>query len=126
MVQLSDYLSYLHNTSKIIHNDIKDDNVVIVCSSTTFFHPFLLILERYTFLMMQRRKSFLTRRKIHSRYHREYFHIAPEVIEGTCAQSILSDVYSFGVVIASIYSHTKHYPLKKLAKDCLKPVSSSA
>ena len=116
-MQLSDYLSYLHNTSKIIHNDIKGDNVA---------HPFLLIFERHAFVMMERRKSFLTRRKIHCRCHKEYFHIAPEVIEGTCAQSILSDVYSFGVVIASIYCHIKHHPLKELAKDCLKPVSSSA
>ena len=35
------------------------------------------------------------------RYHKELFHIAPEVSKGTCAQSILSDVYSFGVVITT-------------------------
>ena len=64
LTQLSDCLSYLHNTSKIIHSDFKGDNVVIVCSSTTFFHPFLLILERLAFLMTQKRKSFPTRRKI--------------------------------------------------------------
>ena len=42
MVQLSDYLSYLHNTGKIIHNDIKGDNVVIVCHSRTLFLPIFI------------------------------------------------------------------------------------
>ena len=56
MVQLSDYLSYLHNTSKIIHNDIKDDNVVIVCSSTTFFSPILINFGKVYFLNDAKKK----------------------------------------------------------------------
>lgn len=122
VTQLSDCLSYLHNTSKIIHNDIKGDNVVIVCSSTTFFSPILIDFGKACFLNDAKKKILSDEEK--DRYHKEHFHIAPEVIEGTCAQSILSDVYSFGVVIASIYSHTKYRPLKELAKHCLKPVSN--
>ena len=122
VTQLSDCLSYLHNTSRIIHNDIKGDNVVIVCSSTTFFSPILIDFGKACFLSDAKKKILSDEEK--DRYYKEHFHIAPEVIEGTCAQSILSDVYSFGVVIASIYSHTKYCPLKELAKHCLKPVSS--
>ena len=58
------------------------------------------------------------------RYYKEHFHIAPEIIEGTYAQSFLSDMYSFGVVIASLYRFTIYRPLKELARKCLKPVAS--
>jgi len=115
-------LSYLHDTSKIIHNDIKGDNVVIVCSSTTFLSRILIDFGKACFLNDGRKKILSDEEK--GRYYKEHFHIAPEVIEGTCAQSVLSDVYSFGVVIASIYRHTKYRPLKELAKHCLKPVLS--
>lgn len=116
MAQLTDYLSYFHNTSKIIHNDIKGDNVVIVCSSTTFFSPILVDFGKACFLNDTKKKIVPDKEK--DRYHKEHFHIAPEVIEGTCAQSILSDVYSFGVVISSIYIHTKYH--QGLFKTCFK------
>lgn len=57
-------------------------------------------------------------------YYKEHYHIAPEVIEGLCPQSIKSDVYSFGVVIASLYKRSRYIPLKELAKHCLKPFSA--
>lgn len=59
-----------------------------------------------------------------AKYYREHYYIAPEFIEGSHAQSVMSDMYSFGVMIASIYKYTKCRPLKELAKNCLKPVSS--
>ena len=122
VTQLSDCLSYLHSTNKVIHNDIKSDNVVLVCSSNNFFSPILIDFGKACFLNNAKKKILSDEEK--ARHYKEHFHIAPEVVEGTCAQSIFSDVYSFGVVIASIYSHTKHRPLKELGKHCLKPVSS--
>ena len=48
-----------------------------------------------------------------AKYHREHYHIAPEVIEGTHSQSIKSDMYSVWVVTASVYKHSKYLPLIK-------------
>ena len=56
-----------------------------------------------------------------SRYYKEHYHIAPEVIKGQFSQSIKSDVYSAGVVIASLFKFSKYRPLKELARHCLKP-----
>ena len=99
MTQLSDCLRYLHNTTKIIHNDIRGDNVVVVCSSTTFFSPILIDFGKACFLNDVKKKILSDQEKY--RCYKEHFHNAPEVIEETCAQSIFSDVYTFRVVIAS-------------------------
>jgi len=121
LTQLSDCLNYLHN-KQIIHNDIKNDNVVITCSSKSFFSPILIDFGKAC-LISEARKKILTEEE-KGKYYRGHCHIAPEVIEGSHAQSVLSDMYSFGVMIASIYKYTKYRPLKELAKHCLKPVSS--
>lgn len=121
VTQLSDCLSYLQS-KKIIHNDIKSDNVVIVCSSRSFFSPVLIDFGKACFVTDAKKKILSAEEK--TRYYKEHCHIAPEVIEGTHAQSFLSDVYSFGVMIASIYSYSSYRPLKELAKQCLKPITS--
>ena len=45
-------------------------------------------------------------------YYKGHYHIAPEVIEGSCPQSNKSDVYSFGVLITSLYKRSRYIPLK--------------
>ena len=61
--------------------------------------PILIDFGKACFLNDTKKKILSDEEK--DRYHKELFHIAPEVIKGTCAQSILSDVYSFGVVITT-------------------------
>ena len=121
ITQLCDSLCYLHDKT-IIHNDIKNDKVVIVRGSSSFFSPVLIDFGKACFISEARKKRLLQEEK--DRYYKEHFHIAPEIIEGTYAQSFLSDMYSFGVVIASLYSFTKYRLLKELARKCLKPVAS--
>lgn len=114
--QLVDGLYYLHG-KEILHNDIKSDNIVVHSSSGKFslvlidFGKACLVKEGETKALSSAEKS---------RYYKEHYHIAPEVIEGQFAQSIKSDVYSAGVVIASLFKFSKYRPLKELARHCLK------
>lgn len=121
LTQLCDCLSYIHRKD-IIHNDIKNDNIVIVCNSKGCFSPILIDFGKACPLTQAKKKILTEEEK--AMYYREHCHIAPEVIEGSHSQSILSDMYSFGVVTASIYKYTKYRPFKVLARNCLKPVSN--
>lgn len=119
--QLSDALLYLHDKN-ILHNDLKSDNIVIVCVSNGSFCPVIIDFGKACLLKDGKKKVLSTNEK--ALYYKEHYHIAPEVIEGISPQSIKSDVYSLGVVIASLYKRSKYVPLKELAKHCLKSFST--
>ena len=96
LTQLSDCLSYLHS-KKIIHNDIKSNNIVIICISRGFFLPILIDFGKACLVNDVKNKLLSEEEK--ARYYKEHFHIAPKVIEGKYTQSILSDVYSFRIIV---------------------------
>jgi serine/threonine protein kinase len=117
ITQLADSVSYLHS-KEIIHNDIKSDNVMIV-SNSSVLSPVLIDFGK-TCLVSEGKKKILSQAE-KSKYYKDHFHIAPEVIEGLCPQTIKSDVFSLGVLVASVYRHTKYKPLKEVARQALKP-----
>lgn len=101
--QLSDALLYLHNKN-ILHNDLKSDNIVIVCVSNGSFCPVIIDFGKACLVKGGKKKVLSTNEK--ALYYKEHYHIAPEVIEGISPQSIKSDVYSLGVVKASLYKRS--------------------
>lgn len=109
ITQLCDGFCYLHNDNDN-HNDIKNDNVAIVRGTSSFFSPVLINFGKECVISDARKK---TCQQEKDRCYREHVRIAPDVIEGTHAQSFLSDTYSFGVVITSIYSYIRYCPLKE-------------
>lgn len=56
LTQLIDCLNYLHN-KQIIHNDINNDNVVITCSSKSFFSPILIDFGKACLISEARKKK---------------------------------------------------------------------
>ena len=74
LTQLGDCLSYLHS-KKIIHNDIKSDNIVIICSFRGFFLPILIDFGKACLVNDVKKKLLSEEEK--ARYYKEHFHICP-------------------------------------------------
>ena len=76
--QLVDGLCYLHQ-KEILHDDIKKDNIV-VHSSRGKFSLVLIDFGKACLVKEGKTKALSSAEK--SRYYKEHYHIAPEVIEG--------------------------------------------
>lgn len=117
LYQLTDAICYLH-AKKVIHNDIKTDNIVVVQESGPIeeYAPVLIdfgkakrATETKVKRLSEREKAFY--RKYHS-------HIAPEVIDGTHRPSVKSDVFSLGVVMRKL-SCVVEEKLEEICSCCL-------
>ena len=115
--QLVDGLCYIHG-KEILHNDVKNDNIIVHSSSGKFS---LVLIDFGKACLIKEGKTKALSSAEKSRYYKEHYHIAPEVIEGQFPQSIKSDVYSAGVVTASLFKFSRYRPLKEVARHCLKP-----
>lgn len=100
--QIFEAVSYLHTEVRILHNDIKVDNILITDSVTlpTGYQIVLIDFGKATLFKNAKRYdlSVLERQE----YLRRYPHLAPEVIEGETKQSTQSDMFSLGLVIHKI------------------------
>ena len=112
-------------TVRKFFTDIKNDNIVIVCNSgsLSFFSPVLIDFGKARLISEAHKKSLSKEER--SKYRKQHFHIAPEIVEGTHSPSVKSDVYAVGVVVASIYGYCKYKPLKQVAKPFSARCSSS-
>jgi len=98
---VADALHFVHRC-KILHNDIKGDNIII--SDECGYHPIIIDFGKARKIYDAKRYSL--NKSEQEKYFKHHWHIAPELIRGTHKQSIASDVYSYGVLL--------HYVCKKL------------
>ena len=118
--QLIYALCYLHTEVKIIHNDIKSNNIVVANSSssagsssssvdTSFtYHAVLIDFGKATEKESGRTSKLSDQEKI--TYLSRYPHIAPEVVHGEFKQSTYSDIYSIGQLLSKV-SDRGHFSL---------------
>lgn len=81
---------YIHNSS-ILHNDIKEDNILIDYDYNKQLKSVLVDFGKACKIILVEEKQYY---KIH------HPHIAPDVTDGLRVQDKLSDVYSFGRVLS--------------------------
>lgn len=118
VIQLCDALRYIHN-KKILHNDIKSDNIVMVKEENKeiLYSPILVDFGKAKNMSAVQKKQLTESEK--TIYRKRHFHIAPEVIEGSHAPSVKSDVYSIGLVFYRVNKLIKDKNLKEICRKCL-------
>ena len=98
ILQLSNALKYLHD-HKVLHNDIKTDNVMIT-KDPLHFKPTLIDFGKACSFTDAKSKQLSQESKIV--YRTRHAHIAPEIVDGISKQSAASDIYALGRVILKV------------------------
>ena len=88
-------MKYLHN-DKILHNDIKLDNVIVTKDNVQFDAILIHFGKACSFANAKRKEL---SEGLKAEYREKHGHIAPEIIEGKSKQSPASDVYALGRVV---------------------------
>jgi serine/threonine protein kinase len=96
MVDILSGLEHLHTQCKILHNDLKDDNIALsktLSQIRAVIGKACKISEgKYYSLTQEERKRYKTRHP----------QIAPDLCDGRSRQSVTTDVYSVGRVLSTI------------------------
>ena len=125
--QIAEALRYLHDEVRVLHNDLKCNNV-IVCDSLTdsldastsqnSYDLQNVVVDFGKATTVENGKKYQLTPVEKSEYSHRYGHIAPEVIEGITAQTIRSDVYAFGGILQKVQDYgTLHRQVKKRIDD---------
>lgn len=131
--QILEAMNYLHSEVKVIHNDLKCNNIV-TCNCFTFqeatpensFYVQIVIVDFGKATLIENGRHLYLTASEKSEYFRRYTHIAPEVIDGISRQSTRSDMYGVGKVIqkvldADIFSAKNRKAMDDLATKCCSP-----
>ena len=115
--QLLEAINYLHCEAQLLHNDIKEDNVLLSQNSlqhnsrltsssspsSCVYHIVLTDFGKATRISCGRRYHLSEREK--EQYRTNFPQLAPEVINGSEKQSIMSDMYAVGVLFKKMCDH---------------------
>lgn len=108
-VQLMEAMHYMHSEAKVLHNDLKCNNILI-CDSIT--HPpagssndcsvQIVVIDFGKATSVENGKVYHLDEKEQAEYVQKCSHISPELIEGITKQTKMSDMYAAGGVLQSI------------------------
>ncbi len=115
--QIVDAVQYLHDNVKVIHNDLKGNNIIIATlpsqeassssaspvsvlpsSDITPFPHHIVVIDFGKTESMSNAKRYDIPEADRAQYLTKYPHIAPEIVYGQSKQSPYSDMYSIGKV----------------------------
>lgn len=115
IMQVLSGLDHLHSSLKILHNDLKDDNIVLTLRRK--LNAVIVDFGKACEMGDGKRYS-LTREK--ERYKVHHPQIAPDLRDGQCKQSKATDVYSIGRVMKIINDNsTLNNVISRLSEQCM-------
>ena len=102
--QVTTGLNCMHTKYQVIHNDIKSDNICLASSFTTAMCVQAVIVDFGKACNVTNGKSYKLSDIQKEQYKKDHPHIAPDLRDGACKQSILSDIFALGRVIKLVNS----------------------
>ena len=119
LTQITNGLYFLHDKHKLIHNDIKLDNVCLTSTSTSQLQA--VIVDFGKACDIQNGKLYKLTDQQKEQYKINHPHIAPDLRDGICRQSAISDVYSLGRVISIVNSvpELQNKDLEQFSTTCM-------
>lgn len=119
LVQIVQGLDQLHNKYRIIHNDLKGDNVVLSSSVQGSLSAVIIDFGKACEFSQAKAYKLSNQQKEHYKLHHP--HIAPDLRDGLCKQSPSSDIFSFGRMmnIINASSFLKSDRVSELSQKCM-------
>lgn len=119
--QITCGLEHLNYRYKLLHNDLKGDNIVLTSTNLTQYSIKAVIIDFGKACETSKGRSYKL-----SEFQKEQYkvlnpHIAPDLCDGLCSQSVSSDIFSLGRVISIINSESslKNETLNGLSHRCM-------
>ena len=98
LLQILEGIKELHSIYKILHNDIKSDNIVLDANNSDSTVK-AVIIDFGKACHIKQAKMYHLSAKEQDIYKVNHPEVAPDIRDGLCAQSTASDIYSFGRII---------------------------
>lgn len=97
LIQVINGLEYLHIRHKVIHNDLKSDNIVLTSTNLQHSSVGAVIIDFGKACEASKGKSYTLSHSQKEYYKLHHPQIAPDLRDGKSKQSASSDIYSFGI-----------------------------
>ena len=115
---ITDGLHYIHEKCGILHNDLKEDNIVLEIVDKNQIKA--VIIDFGKSCLIANGKNYLLSPDERKVYVSKHPHIAPDLRDGLRCQDKFSDIYSFGRVLLILFEKVLAIPaLDAISKQCL-------
>ena len=106
-------LEHLHNRHKLLHNDLKADNIILASTAlTNSIGPVIIDFGKACEISKGRVYNLSQRQR--EQYKVNHPHITPDLRDGKCSQFISSDIFSVGRIINIVNNTAVSLQLKSL------------
>lgn len=118
--QIIEGCNCLHNKYKIIHNDLKCDNIVLTSQNASVGLR-VIIIDFNKACEVGKGKKYCLLNTEKEQYKKYHHHIAPDLRDGHCYQSQESDIFSLGKIIHALCSNfmPDHKSLLEMSYKCM-------
>ena len=109
----------LHNKYKVIHNDIKMDNICLSLTITSQIK--VVIIDFGKACNADQGKLYKLTDHEKEQYKACHPHIAPDLRNGLCRQSVMSDVYALGRIINTVngVAYLQNNDMQEFSETCM-------